>query len=356
MRNHLWLLTAFTVAATLALGAPDADAAPQKSAKAAKTVKAQAGPTAAELWANYKLNTKDCDFEPSPPRKHWGWKNARLTAHLIKTDTGYVTEILSGQKNVSEKLPIASITKFMTASVILEAVDKKELSLDQMIDVTPESKCLNDNFFAMKGLPKGITQISVGDALTHVLKKSSNTMAENLAIARSGSIEAFVALMNAKAKQWEMNDTNFINPHGLPKGDRKAEHTTALDMLKMGQHLSSDYARLKKYSQAPLKPWTVAEDYNYNKMQLTYLGAIFKTATIDECSSLLTIAEAGENKIINIELCGTRANTFQNAFVAVKGGLKRIGEMVFTPAMAAEKSPAAQQITVSSRPAQPSDP
>ncbi len=347
MRHPLWLLSAFTVAATLALGTPDAEAR-----------KAPKSPKPMGVSEAYKINTKDCQFPLIEPAKKWDWKTARLTAQFIKTDDGHRTEILPDHKNITEKLPMASIAKLMTALVVFDAIDHQKLDPKQMINVSRASMCLNDNYFAVVGLPAGIKEISVSNAITHTLKKSSNTMAINLAIATAGSESAFVALMNAKAKEWGMNNTHFVNPHGLPEGDRKSEYTTAKDMLIMAEHVLAQFSRFKDYSHAPLKPWMLPEKASDHpaKQQLSSLGAVFKTGTIKQCASLLTMVEIGDTRIVDIELCGGTQSRFQNALTVVKGGLKRFGEMVFTPAMAADKPPTIQPINVSSRPVQPSDP
>lgn len=316
MRNALFLLSAFTVAATLSLGACDADAAPKKSKKA-KSSKVVIGQVKHE------------------PKSVWGWKNAKLTAEFIKSyDGSYTTHILPDAKNADELVPIASLTKLMTAQLVFEAIDAGKLSPNQMIDVSRASLLLPDNSYAVKGLPKGIKEISVSNALTHNLKLSSNTMAVNLAVATAGSVEAFVEQMNAKAQQWGMKNTRFKNPHGLPQGDRKDEHTTANDMLIMAQHMTPQFERFKEHFYMPLKPWTLKETKFANKEALAEFGAVAKTGTIDGCASLWTLTKAGENLLVNIELCTTRKTRYDYTLAALKNGFSRLADMVIPSAMA----------------------
>ena len=336
MRHHLWLLSAFSMAATLALGITDAEA--KKSFKASASHIAVAKKPTTEAYA---FNTSHCVFMPSAVSRSWDWKNAHLTAQFIKTQNGaYRADIMQGATNQDERLPLASIAKLMTALVALDLMDQKNMNRQQMIAVTPDSLCLNDNHFAVVGLPAGIKEISLGDALTHTLKLSSNTMATNVAIATAGSVPAFVKLMNEKAREWGMRNTHFISPNGLPEGDRKSEYTTANDMLIMARHILPQFERFKTYSHAPLKPWILPQkaDPASGKYQLSALGAVFKTGTIMNCSSLLTIAEVGDNKIVDIQLCGKSQTRFQNALAAVKNGMERLAGIVSTEAVAAPVS------------------
>lgn len=252
-----------------------------------------------------------CSPDVKVSAKTWIWDDALLTARLSKTSDGtsLVTEFIDAN-NIHTKLPIASITKSMTAYLVLDAIKKGQLSPGQRIPVLPESLCLKDSEFAIKDLPKDIMQtgITVSDALTHILRLSSNPMAYNLAVAVAGSEEKFVERMNGKARSWGMADTHFMNSHGLPVGDRKSEHTTASDLLKMAERIIPDFDLFQTYSHAPLmvddKPY--AERKNKAKDYLRDLGAVYKTATISQCRSLYTIAEDGEDKIVSIQLCAKK--------------------------------------------------
>ena len=350
MRHKLWLLPAFALAATLSLGVT--------AAQAKKTTENQTAITKMTLEADaaFFANRKSCKDPVQEPARKWGWKTSRLTAEFVQSKDGtYESTILPGGLNVDEKVPLASITKLMTALVVLDAIERGKLSPHQMIKVSQESLCLGDSKFAVYGLPKNIREISVANALTHTLKLSSNPMALNLAIAVAGSEAAFVELMNAKAKEWGMKNTRFNNPHGIPEGDRKSEYTTANDMLIMSQHILERFNIFKAYSHAALKPWIIREKQPPEKQQLTALGAVFKTGTIHECSSLLTVMEFGKGRIVDIELCGGKQERFQHAMSALKSGLKRLGNMIVPPVMV-ESTTASIPVAVSSPQALPSSP
>lgn len=263
-------------------------------------------------------NTAHCPETKSDHSQKPKWKSAYLVAALHDD-----TEQRMDENNVDEKLPIASITKLMTAYLVLQKIKDGKLEPHDRITVTRGSLCLVDSDFAVGPLPDNIQDISVEDALTHLILLSSNPMAENLAVEVAGSQEAFVAQMNAQAKEWGMNDTHFVNVHGLPVGDRKSEYTTANDLLKMAHHILPYMNDYKYYESRrlevdrvalktkPLKPW---------KKDFLNLGYMFKTATISNCLSLMTFAEKDNGIVVSIRLCGKDGNQ-AGLFAAVKDGL-----------------------------------
>ena len=365
MRNNLLLLSAFT-AATLSLGIADsAEAAPKKSTKhpTAKVTKAKhAKVSGYDAIGAYAVNTAGCPAPALPTAKAEDWKNAKLTAQFIKQEDGsYQANILPGAANEDEHVPIASIAKFMTALVIFDLVDQKKMNLGQVIPVTKESLCLGDNRFAVIGLPAGIHNIVGDHAMTQMVKISSNTMAVNLAIAAAGSVKEFVKLMNGKAAEYGMTNTKFVTPHGLPEGDRKGEYTTARDMMIMAEHILPYMEQFRKYGNAPLETWTLPDQQkaHIEKAKLTGFGAIFKTGTVAKCSSLLTVVEQGEYKMVDVQLCNKNNSRFSNALATVSAVFKRVGEMVVSPAMASSTHPKTEMTTtaaVSSRLIPPLDP
>lgn len=366
MRNKFLLLSAFTVAATLSLGVTDADAATKKSHKTSTVKVAKAKHKAGEYDAigAYAVNTAGCPVPPQATQKVEDWKTAKLTAQFIKQSDGtYKAYVLPGAVNEDEKVPIASITKLMTALVIFDLVDQKKMDLSQPIPVSKESLCLGDNRFAVIGLPAHITEIVGDHAMTQMLKISSNTMALNLAVAAAGSQREFIDMLNAKAAAWGMTNTRFVNPHGLPVGDRKGEYTTAMDMLIMAEHVLPYMERFRQYEAEPLRTWTLPE-YPIalaEKRKLTEMGAIFKTATVAKCRSLLTVAEQDGFLMADIQLCDKDRSRFVEAVATVgrtfKTAFSRIGNMIVPSANASEvRRPSPEGVSVSSLPTRSSEP
>lgn len=118
------------------------------------------------------------------------------------------------EKNASDKVYPASITKVMTALLVLEAVDRGDLTLDSEITAGNET---------WLGIPAdGTTQnIQIGetmrleDMLYCLLIPSANEAANILAQEISGSVSSFVDRMNARAVELGCTGTHFVNPHGI---------------------------------------------------------------------------------------------------------------------------------------------
>ena len=261
-------------------------------------------------------------------------------AFFRQADGSYLKQEISKPLNPDTKLPIASLSKSMAATLILDAIKDGRLKPEQMIKIYPESKDLRDSDFSTKGLRKEWTEIPVHAALTQLLKLSSNPMAMNFAITLAGSSEKFVELMNARAKEWQMKNTNFMTEHGLPISDnkekRKLEYTTAGDMIIMAQHMLAYIDDLKTYTNAPLAYWEPPPPNprnpkpkpDENKAQLIAEGAIIKTATITQCESLLTIHPEGNVIISDIQLCVRKYSRFRNALTTLR---RAFGEIMSAP-------------------------
>jgi len=116
------------------------------------------------------------------------------------------------QKRSGDPLPIASLTKLMTAMVLLDA----HLDLKAPLTILEEDK---DTLRHSKShLPVG-TVLTRGDALLVALMASENRAAHALARTFPGGVPAFVAAMNAKAKALALPSAHFLDPAGLEAGN-----------------------------------------------------------------------------------------------------------------------------------------
>ena len=149
--------------------------------------------------------------------------NSRIALVYDRTSGNVIYE-----KNGYKTVPMASTTKIMTAIVVLENANLQDT-------VTVEKKAAGTGGSRL-GLKVG-DKITVNDLLYGLLLRSGNDAAVALAIHVGGSIEGFATLMNQKANELNLNNTNFETPHGL---DSKNHYTTAYELAKM-----ADYA-LKK--------------------------------------------------------------------------------------------------------------
>ena len=128
------------------------------------------------------------------------------------------------EKNADEKLYPASITKLMTALLVLEKADLNDTVVFSKTAVTN----LESGAVTLK-LQEG-DRVSVRDCLYGLLLKSANEVANGLAEHVGGSIQGFADLMNRKAAELGCTGTHFTNPSGLNDPDH---YTTARDMAKI---------------------------------------------------------------------------------------------------------------------------
>ncbi len=135
------------------------------------------------------------------------------------------------EKNPNEKLPPASITKIMTMLLVLEEVEKGNISYDDVVTVSETAaKHEGSHVFLAVG-----EKITVKDLLKAVAVASGNDAACALAEYVSGTQAAFVSKMNEKAKSLGMQDTLFENCNGL---DSDNHLTTAKDIAILTYEIS----------------------------------------------------------------------------------------------------------------------
>jgi D-alanyl-D-alanine endopeptidase (penicillin-binding protein 7) len=116
-------------------------------------------------------------------------------------------------KNPEAVLPIASLTKLMTAVVVVEA----HLPLDDAITITSDDVDTEKN--SSSRLAVGST-LSRGELLHLALMSSENRAAHALGRTYPGGLTAFVSAMNAKARLLGMHDTRYVDPTGLNSGNQ----------------------------------------------------------------------------------------------------------------------------------------
>lgn len=159
-------------------------------------------------------------------------KIASVSAIAVDAKTGSVLFA----KNSNIVMPIASITKLMTAMVILDS----KLSLKEKIRFSKEDKKSINNYFSRIRVD---SQLSRGDTLRIALMSSENLASAALSRTYPGGSKAFVTAMNAKAKALGMKNTHFVNATGLSEKNV----STASDLAKMVA-AAAKYSLLKKYS------------------------------------------------------------------------------------------------------------
>lgn len=149
-------------------------------------------------------------------------KKEKATVPDVDARAAMVIDVGSGlilyEKNAQERLPMASLTKIMTAVLILESHKLNEV-------VT-----IDENYGSIPGVKIWLEKsekITVGDLLIGLLVPSGGDAALALAKYHSGSVEKFVEEMNQKATLLSLSNTHFKNPIGL---DEEGHYASAVDL------------------------------------------------------------------------------------------------------------------------------
>ena len=129
-------------------------------------------------------------------------------------------------KNEHEQLYPASLTKIMTALLVLRAVDEGKLTMDQSVTASESAFDTLHDDGSSAGIKAGEV-LTVRQLLQCLLIVSANEACNILAEWDAGSIAAFVDAMNAKAKALGCENTHFVNPSGLHDPDH---YTSAWDL------------------------------------------------------------------------------------------------------------------------------
>jgi len=138
------------------------------------------------------------------------------------------------EKNPKERLPMASLTKIMTAIVALENKKKDDTYLVKQEYLVGENSM---------GLTNG-EKLTLDELLYGLILNSGNDAAETLAGNFKGGRDAFIKSMNNKAKALGLSNTHFTNPSGL-EGDGK-QYTTVYDLLIQTNYALSNLFEFKK--------------------------------------------------------------------------------------------------------------
>ncbi|MCP3729089.1 D-alanyl-D-alanine carboxypeptidase [Sphingomonas sp. MG17] len=148
-------------------------------------------------------------------------------------------------KDADRRMPPASMAKMMTAYVAFDLIKQGKLKLDQQVDVRPETwqKWHGPSAGSTMFLSPG-QKVSVENLLNGVIVVSGNDACVVLAEAVAGTEEAFVNLMNQKAKELGLSNSQFGTSNGWPDAGRT--YVTARDLAKLAKATISNHPDLYK--------------------------------------------------------------------------------------------------------------
>ena len=134
------------------------------------------------------------------------------------------------EKNIDEKLPMASMTKIMSMLLIMEQIDEGNLKYTDKVLISKNASGMGGSqVFLQAG-----EEYKVEDLLKCIAVSSANDAVVAMAEKVSGSVDAFVDSMNKKAQELGLINTHFANPHGL---DNENHYSTARDMSMLAREL-----------------------------------------------------------------------------------------------------------------------
>ena len=203
------------------------------------------------------------------------------SAVLMDATTGQVLYAA----NENERLYPASVTKIMPLLLFMEALDEGKISLTDVVTASPVAASKGGSQIWLK---EG-EQMTVDELLRATAIASANDACTALGEHIAGSEEAFVQLMNKRAEELGMKNTNFVNCSGLD--DDTTEHlTTAYDIALMSKELLS-HDRIKTYTTVWMDTLRdgATQLTNTNKLVRFYNGTTgLKTGTTDKAGYCLS--------------------------------------------------------------------
>lgn len=223
-------------------------------------------------------------------------------AILIEQSTGQILY----EHNVHEQLRPASVTKVMSILLIMEQIDSGNLSYSDTVACSETARSMGGSQIWLD--PR--ETLTVDEMLKAICVVSANDCVVAMAEHIAGSEEAFVQMMNDKAKKLGMNDTTFKNCHGI---DEDGHVTSAYDIALMSRELLTKHPNITKYTTIWMDSLRDGKSQlvNTNKLIKTYRGitglktgstslALYNlsaSATRDNLSLIAVIMKAPSTKI-----------------------------------------------------------
>ena len=184
-------------------------------------------------------------------------------AILIEQSTGQVLY----SHNAHEQLRPASVTKVMSILLIMEQIDSGNLSYTDTVSCSESARSMGGSQIWLD--PR--ETLTVDEMLKAICVVSANDCVVAMAEHIAGSEEAFVQMMNDKAKKLGMNDTTFKNCHGI---DEDGHVTSAYDIALMSRELLTKHPDITKYTTIWMDSLRDGKSQlvNTNKLIKTYRG------------------------------------------------------------------------------------
>src|SRR5215831_6238777 len=229
-----------------------------------------------------------------PPKSTGGMETQAGHAFIIEAETGAVLL----DKGADERMPPASMSKIMTAYIVFDMLQHGRAKLDNELPVSERAWRLQGSkmFVPLGG------RISIDDLLKGVIIQSGNDACVVLAEGLAGSEEAFVELMNQKAKEIELTNSHFTNVAGLPDPDH---YMTARDLATLAIRTIKDFPEYYHYYGQIDYEFNNIKQGNRNPLLYKGVGADgLKTGHTEEAGYSLTASVRRDDRRIVLVLGG----------------------------------------------------
>ncbi len=230
----------------------------------------------------------------APGNRTAGMETQAAHAFVIEADTG--TVLLD--KAADERMPPASMSKIMTAYVVFDMLTQGRAKLEDELPVSERAWRLQGSkmFVPIGG------RLKIDDLLKGVIIQSGNDACLVLAEGLAGSEEAFVELMNQKAKEIGLKDSHFANVDGLPSPDH---WMTARDLATLSMRTIKDFPEYYHYYSEMGYEYNNIKQGNRNPLLYKGVGADgLKTGHTEEAGYSLTASVKREDRRIILVLGG----------------------------------------------------
>jgi D-alanyl-D-alanine carboxypeptidase (penicillin-binding protein 5/6) len=211
--------------------------------------------------------------QAAPPEK----KDPFQALIVMEASTGKILEEI----NPNLKHPLASVTKLMTACVVMEKLESGAHQLSESVTVSAASSKMGGSQVYLK---QG-ESFTLEEMMKAVMVASGNDAAHAVAEHLAGTQEAFVEEMNKKAKSLGMNDSEFHSVHGLPPSEGQiADASSCRDLMLLSRELLK-YPKLLEWTSIQTEPFREGAFImnNHNRILGKLTGADgFKTGFYSE--------------------------------------------------------------------------
>ncbi len=185
------------------------------------------------------------------------------SAILIEQNSGKILY----EHNIHEQLRPASVTKIMSILLIMDALDSGKISLTDTVPCSEAARNMGGSQIWLNETEK----LTVDEMLKAICVVSANDCVVAMAEFLAGSEEIFVQQMNDKAKELGMNETHFVNCHGI---DEDGHVTSSYDIALMSRELLTKHPSITNYTTIWMDSLRdgKSELTNTNKLVRTYEG------------------------------------------------------------------------------------